>query len=104
MFLAETKDFIKSNDLYAVVIGTIFSQFLTELFHSFTNDLIMPMLNLDINKNNVNDVHELKDLKIKFFNIKFKVGSFLVSFVRFIIVVCILLMINRHRRISNKLT
>ena len=102
MFLAETKDFIKSNDLYAVVIGTIFSQFLTELFHSFTNDLIMPMLNLDINKNNVNDVHELKDIKFKFFNVEFKIGSFLVAIVRFIIVVCILLMINRYRRINSE--
>ena len=102
MFLAESKDFIESNDLYAVVIGTIFSQFLTELFHSFTNDLIMPMLNLDINKNNINDVTELKDLKIKAFNVEFKVGAFLVAFVRFVIVVCILLMINRHRRISSK--
>lgn len=102
MFLAESKDFIESNDMYAVVIGTIFSQFITELFHSFTNDLIMPMLNLDINKNNVNDVTELKDIKIKFYNIEFKVGSFLISFVRFVIVGCILLMINRHKRLSQK--
>ena len=98
MFFEELDNFIDTNSIYSVVIGTIFSQFLTELFHSFTNDLIMPILNLDINKNDKNDVTELKDLKFKMFNIDFKIGSFLVALVRFIIILCILLMINKHKR------
>jgi large-conductance mechanosensitive channel len=101
-FYNELGRFVERNRLYSVIIGTIFSQFLTELFHSTINDLIMPMMNIDVNKNKKNDIIELKKFKIKIFNIQFKFGSFLVALIRFIIIMCVLLMLNRIRRNSKR--
>lgn len=95
--LDEIDFFVEQNRLYTLIIGSIFTQFLTELFSSFTNDILMPLLNRDFNNNKQGDINELKRKKVNIYGFTFNYGSFLVAVFRFVIVLFILLVINRLR-------
>ncbi len=95
--LNEIDFFIEENRLYTLIIGSIFTQFIAELFSSLTNDILMPLLNRDFNNNNRGDINELKTKKVDIFGFRFNYGSFLVALFRFVIVLFILLVVNRLR-------
>lgn len=97
----EIGDLIKDNNLYATAIAMLFTSFATELAYSLADNLIIPFIDFDINKNDKNDFKELKSIQITLFGVKLNFGKFLYSFIRFIIMIFILLMINKLNK-KNK--
>jgi large-conductance mechanosensitive channel len=86
---------ITENNLYATAIAMLFTSFITELVYSVADNLIIPFIDFDINKNKKNDLKELKQVQMKIFGVKLNIGRFLFSLVRFIIMIFILLFINK---------
>lgn len=94
--ITDISHFFEANRLYAIIVGTVISSFVTEVAYTIINNLIMPLF--DFNFNNKSDITELKKLQIKIFNKKIEIGKFLYSFVRFIIVLIIFIYIDKLRK------
>ena len=70
-FYDDLKLFVSENRLYSVIIGTVLASFVTEVSYSAINNVIMPLLNTDFNKNNKNDMDDIKQWEINIFSKKY---------------------------------
>ena len=94
-FAEDLKLFVSENRLYSVIIGTVLASFVTEVSYSAINNLIMPLINTDFNRNNVNDMDDIKQWEVKIFSKRIFIGKFLHSFIRFAIILFILVHVNK---------
>src|SRR5690606_19318780 len=78
--------FLKDNNIIAVAIAAILSDRINNITNSFVDNLIIPFVNIDINKDGEKDIKKIQDIKIKFFGIEIKIGEFTLSLIKFIIV------------------
>ena len=101
-FIVDLKSFVSENRLYSVIIGTVLASFVTEISYSAINNIIMPILTTDFNKNNKNDMKDLQKLEVKIFSKKIMLGKFLYSFIRFMIILVILVYVNKLKKKSLK--
>lgn len=98
--LGDIAHFFEENRLYAIIIGTVISSFVTEVAFSIINNLIMPIF--DFNFNNKSDITELKTVQFNILGKKIKIGNFLYSFIRFFIVLVIFVYIDKLRGKGKK--
>ena len=103
-FLKDLQFFVDQNRLYSVIIGTVLASFVTEISYSAINNIIMPLITTDFNKNNKDDMKDLQSLEIKIFKKKILIGKFLYSFIRFSIILIILVYVNKlkNKKINRK--
>lgn len=94
-FYDDLKLFVSENRLYSVIIGTVLASFVTEVSYSAINNLIMPLLNTDFNRNNKNDMDDIKQWEINIFSKRIFIGKFIHSFIRFAIILFILVHVNK---------
>lgn len=94
--LSDIGIFSKKYRLDSLVMGTMISSFVTELAYSFINNLIMPLFNyVDINNDNKPDMKQLKKMNVTVGKRTFRIGDFLYSLIRFIIILIILVYISK---------
>lgn len=89
MFQKIKEYFSKKNILIGVLI-TVVSTFVTELSVSFINNLILPIFDRDGDDDKDPDINHLKKYNLKFNGVTFKVGTFMISLIKFIIVFLII--------------
>lgn len=111
----ELLEFVKNNRILAIAIAGMLSRYISEIVNSFTTNIIVPVLFDDSDSDD-----ELEDVKdkvkdksrrrrdrkkiekncLEFNGIKFKVGKFVVEFMKFavmlIITICILVIISSY--------
>ena len=63
---------------------------LTDLVISFINDIVLPITDRDGDDDQEPDIHKLKNITIKTRGITFRIGSFLITLIRFIVVIILL--------------
>ncbi len=83
-----TEIIMKNSVLFGISIALL-STFVNELVLSFINDIILPIIDRDGDNNGEPDINRIKYLTIKTNGITFRVGSFIVSLIRFIILIFI---------------
>lgn len=86
--LDSVNQFFTASNIMITIIITVLSTYITELSTSLINDLIIPLF--DTNHNNELEVNKLKNYTITINNRIFKVGSFIISLIRFIIILVII--------------
>lgn len=86
--------FIEKNNIAGVAIAAVLSDRINDITNEFVNNLILPILNMDLDGDGEKDVKSLEDFTIKFRGIKFTVGKFLIAVIRFIIVTYIVFIIS----------
>lgn len=96
-FYSDLKLFVSENRLYSVIIGTVLASFVTEISYSVINNIIMPILTTDINNNKKDDMKDLQKWEVNIFSKKIYIGKFLYSFIRFAIILVILVYINKMK-------
>jgi large-conductance mechanosensitive channel len=82
--------FIKDNHIIATAIATIFSKIITDLSYSFIDNILLPIINIDLDDDGKSDINNIKNKIINLYGISFKVGPFVIEIIKF---VCILLML-----------
>ena len=79
------KLFIKKNKLVDTLISYVMATKVSEVFNSFIDDLIMPIIERDADGDGIADSYNLKNYKYNIFKIKFKIGNFIFIIIKFII-------------------
>lgn len=92
VFSQITDLFLKNTILFAISIAVL-STFINELVFSFINDIVLPILDRDSNDDNEPDINKIRHMTVKTSGITFKVGSFIISLIRFIVLIFILFVI-----------
>ena len=88
-----TKIIMSNSVLFGISIAVL-STFVNELVFSLINDIILPIIDRDGNNDNDPDINKIKNLTVKTNGITFKIGAFIVSLIRFIILIFILFIIS----------
>jgi large-conductance mechanosensitive channel len=88
--IAEITDIIMKNSVMFGITIAVLSSFVNQLVFSFINDIIMPVIDRDGNNDNQPDINKIADYKVKTGGITFKVGAFILSLIRFILLLFIL--------------
>ena len=77
---------IKEKNILIGVLVTVISTFVTELTISFINNLVIPIFDRDGDDDDKPDINHLNRYKLKYHGITFQTGAFLITFIKFIIV------------------
>ena len=91
--------FVRNNNIMSTIIATVLSTYITEFTTSFTDDIILPIIYRDGDKNGKADIDKLKELKLKVSGITFKIGKFILICIKLIIVLISIFFISK---ISSK--
>ena len=89
MVLENFTKIIMSNSVLFGISIAVLSTFVNELVFSLINDIILPIIDRDGNNDNDPDINKIKNITIKTNGITFKIGAFIVSLIRFIILIFI---------------
>ena len=87
--------FLRDYNIFAVAIAAILSDRINELTNTFVNNLIMPIINRDADKDGVKDIKNLEDTEFTIYGIKFGVGKFAMALLKFIIITYVLFLITK---------
>jgi large-conductance mechanosensitive channel len=89
-------DYIKSDDAKYNIIITIFAAIFSELLTSFASNIIIPLIDGDLNKDNKKDINNnIKNYKVTLFGKELLLGEFAYSFIKFIFIVFILYLFSK---------
>jgi large-conductance mechanosensitive channel len=94
MVLHHLTDFVIKNSVLLGITVVVIATFVNELVISFINDIILPVIERDGNNDNEPDINRLKHIIYKTNGITFKIGSFLISLIKFCILMVILFFIS----------
>lgn len=87
--------FLKNNNIAATIVATVLSSYITELTSSFTDDLILPVLNLDLDGDGKSDIKSIKKIKIQYKGMVINIGNFILTFIKVSIIFIVLFYINK---------
>nr|QBK88622.1 MAG: hypothetical protein LCMiAC01_03000 [Mimivirus LCMiAC01] len=99
-------NFIKILNKYnilSIIIAGILSDKLNELTTTFVNTLILPFINRNKNgKNNKNNKNnkKMEDISIHFYGMNFKIGHFLLIFIKFVIIIFVTFLLSKLLKYS----
>lgn len=88
-------EFLKSKQIFSMLVAAILSERVTDIFNTFLDKLLFPLIKTDINNDGVNDITSIKNITIDIHNKKIEIGHLLVSVVKFIIVMYILYLLYK---------
>lgn len=87
--------FLKNNNIFPTFVATIFSTYISELVISFTDNLIMPILNRDGDKDGKPDIKKIEDYKLNIFKINFQIGKLIIIGIKVFIIFLIVFFMSR---------
>jgi large-conductance mechanosensitive channel len=88
--------FLKNNNIMSTIIATVLSTHVTELTTSFADNIILPIIYRDGNRDGKSDVKEVENYILKVKGIDFKLGKFYVVFLKVFIIFILLFIIKRY--------
>lgn len=87
--------FLEDNHIIATIIATIISTYVTNLSQSFTNDLLLPILNRDGDGDGKSDISKYEDYTLRIFNIDFRIGNFSIELLKFILITYLMYFLSK---------
>lgn len=96
-------DFFKDVDFLKSIVSIIIAREAKYLTDSLLNDIIMPVINRDVNNDGIDDIDVLKNYKIKVLGAEIKIGNFLITIIKHIIIISIIYLIYKIGLSSSKL-
>lgn len=91
----EFLNFLKNNNIAATIVATVLSSYITDLTSSFADDLILPILNLDIDGDGKSDINTLKKFQLKYKGVEIKIGNFMFTLLKVLVIFFVLFYINK---------
>ena len=91
----EFKDFILESNLGATILATIISTYITELGMSFSDNLILPIIDQDLDGDGKPDSFKLKKLKLKINGCTLKIGEFILTLFKVFLMFIVIFIIQK---------
>ena len=88
------KEFIVKNKAFATAASIVIATQINEFAISLTDNMILPIINRDYNKDGVADIQQFEKTELKIFGINFKIGKFIVDLIKFILVIYLVFAIS----------
>ena len=88
--------FFIDNDFKTITIASILSRMITELLYSFIDNLLYPILKVDINNDGKPDINNYINKTTSILNINFKFAKFIIDLIKFIVVLYIVYLIGSN--------
>ncbi len=95
--------FLKDHNILATAIAAVLSERINEVTNIFVENMIMPIINRDGDKDGTRDIKKLEDTEIKIFGINFKIGKVIFAFLKFIIITYVIFIIAKAIRKFDKI-
>ena len=88
------KEFLQKNKAFATAASIVIATQISSLASSFTENIIVPIFNRDLNKDGIKDIQNFEDLKIKLFGIEFQLGKFIIDIIKFFVILYVVFIIS----------
>ena len=88
------KDFLVKNKAFATAASIVIATQINDFAISFTDNLIVPIINRDYNKDGVADIKQFENTELHVFGIKLKIGKFVIDIIKFIMVIYLVFVIS----------
>jgi len=95
---SDFKDFLSDNNILVTIIATILSSNITMLTKSLMDNIIMPIINIDMNNDGTPDRENLENWVVKVKGVEFKVGQFILTSIEFLFILIIIYLINKFSK------
>tara|TARA_Y200000002_G_C22659295_1_gene654974 strand:+ start:181 stop:477 length:297 start_codon:yes stop_codon:yes gene_type:complete len=95
MINSDFYNFIKDNHIITTTIVTIFSKLITDVSYSFIDNIILPIINIDLDNDGKADINSFKNKRINIFGVNLKIGLFTIEILKFIPVLFILYYLSK---------
>lgn len=92
---SEVSDFFKENEILTTIIATILAANISTLTKSLMDNILMPLINIDINNDGEADRDTLKKFHIKFRGVDIKIGEFILTLIEFTVILFIIYSIHK---------
>ena len=90
----EINDFFTENQILTTLIGTILASNITLLTKSFMDNIVLPIINMDLNNDGEPDRETLEKFELNFSGINMKIGKFILTTIEFSIILFIIYIVN----------
>ena len=95
---SDFKDFLSDNNILVTIIATILSSNITMLTTSLMDNIIMPIINIDLNNDGTPDRENLENWIVNFKGAEIKVGQFILTSIEFIFILIVIYLINKFSK------
>lgn len=89
--------FIKDNHIITTAIATIFSRIITDVSYSFIENILLPIINIDLDDDGKADINSLKNKKISFSGVTLNIGPFIIEIIKFLCILYILYHLSKFK-------
>lgn len=86
--------FLKHNNIAATAIAAVLSDRVNEITNEFFDGFILPIINRDADHDGVRDVKKFEEKEFVIFGATFKLGKFILSLVKFVIITYLIYLIS----------
>jgi len=97
MHIKQFYTFLKDNQIVATAVATIFSKIISDLSYSFVDNILLPVINIDMDNDGKSDIENIKNKIFKFRGIHLKIGLFMIEILKFIIILFILFLLSKYK-------
>ena len=97
MHINEFYTFLKENQIINTAIATIFSKIITDVSYSFIDNILLPIINIDIDSDGKSDIDNFKNKVIKIQGIHLKLGLFTIEIIKFTAILFMLFIMNKYK-------
>lgn len=93
--------FLKENNILQVAIAAVLSDRINDVTNSFVDNLVMPIINRDANRDGIKDIKQFEEKQITILGVDFNVGKIVISTFKFLLVTYILFIISKLANIRK---
>jgi large-conductance mechanosensitive channel len=91
--MSEFLNFINDKDITKMIISLVLAREVNFLTTSLVDDIIMPIINIDVDCDGDSDLNTLKNLKFEVMGAKVAVGNFLITTIKSAIILYVVFMV-----------
>ena len=99
--LGEFSQFLTKNNIGTTIVATVISSYITELGVSFSDNIILPIIDQDLDGDGKPDIGKLKNLVITVGKCRLKLGEFLITFTKVSLMFIIIFIIQKEVNYVN---
>ena len=88
------KEFLEKNKAFATAASIVIATQISIMASSFTDNIIIPIFDRDLNNDGIKDLKSFEELTIKIIGIEFKLGKFIIDIIKFLIILYLVFIIS----------
>ena len=85
--------FYSNNNFNNAVIATVLSRLIADLLYSFIDNIIYPLIKIDLNNDGKPDINSYVNSHVNIFGIKLKLSKFIIDIFKFLLLLYIIYLI-----------